>query len=166
MDLWIFLIFFGACGAAAASGALFPTGEWYKSLDKPNWTPPDWVFPIAWTIFYFALAFAGTRVASLPENKYALAFWSLHIALNTLWTPVFFGSRNLKAGMVIILLMWLATAGMIFHCSTENTTKARSNAIASSGNTHQGPQARKPPHVRRAIKCLNLMCAVYLMPGS
>ena len=116
MDLWIFLIFFGACGAAAASGALFPTGEWYKSLDKPNWTPPDWVFPIAWTIFYFALAFAGTRVASLPDNKYALAFWSLHIALNTLWTPVFFGSRNLKAGMVIILLMWLATAGMIFHC--------------------------------------------------
>ena len=116
MEFWVFLIFFGACGAAAASGALFPTGEWYKSLNKPKWTPPDWVFPIAWTIFYFALAFVATKVASLPENKYALSFWSLHIALNTLWTPVFFGSRNLKAGMVIILLMWLATAGMIYHC--------------------------------------------------
>ncbi len=116
MDIWVFLIFFGACVAAAATGALFPTGDWYKSLDKPNWTPPDWVFPIAWTIFYFALAFAGSRVATVPENKFAVSFWSLHIALNTLWTPVFFGSRNLKAGMVIITLMWLSTIGLIFHC--------------------------------------------------
>ena len=116
MNILVFFIFFGACGAAAASGALFPTGEWYKSLDKPKWTPPDWVFPIAWTIFYFALAFAGARVASMPDNKFAVSFWSLHIALNTLWTPVFFGARNLKAGMIIILLLWLSTAGMIYHC--------------------------------------------------
>ncbi len=116
MDIWVFFIFFAACCAAAASGALFPTGDWYKSLDKPNWTPPDWAFPIAWTIFYFALAFAGSRVATLPDNKFAVSFWALHIALNTLWTPVFFGARNLKAGMVIITLMWIATVGMIFHC--------------------------------------------------
>ena len=116
MDIWIFLIFFGACGAAAASGALFPTGDWYKNLNKPKWTPPDWVFPIAWTIFYFSLAFVATRIVSLPRNEFALAFWSLHIALNTLWTPVFFGSRNLKAGMIIILLMWLSTVGLTFHC--------------------------------------------------
>ena len=116
MNSWIFLILFGACGTAAASGALFPTGDWYKRLDKPNWTPPDWAFPIAWTIFYFALAFAGARVASLPDNNFALSFWSLHIALNTLWTPVFFGARNLKAGMVIIVLMWFSTVGLIYHC--------------------------------------------------
>ena len=116
MDVWVFLTFFGACGAAAAGGALFPTGDWYKNLDKPKWTPPDWVFPIAWTIFYLALAVAGTRVASMPDNKFALSFWSLHIALNTLWTPVFFGSRNLKAGMVIIVLMWISTVGLIYHC--------------------------------------------------
>ena len=116
MNIWIFLILFGACGTAAASGALFPTGDWYKRLDKPNWTPPDWAFPIAWTIFYFALAFAGARVASLPDNNFALSFWSLHIALNTLWTPVFFGARNLKAGMVIIVLMWFSTVGLIYHC--------------------------------------------------
>ncbi len=116
MDIWVFFIFFGACGAAAAGGALFPTGDWYKSLDKPGWTPPDWVFPIAWTIFYFALAFAAARVAYLPDSQFAVSFWSLHIALNTLWTPVFFGSRNLKAGMVIIVLLWLSTIGLIFHC--------------------------------------------------
>ena len=116
MSAWIFIIFFGACGAAAASGALFPTGEWYKSLDKPKWTPPDWVFPIAWTIFYFALAFVAARVSSLPNNEFAISFWSLHIALNTLWTPVFFGARNLKAGMVIIVLMWFSTIGLMYHC--------------------------------------------------
>ena len=62
------------------------------------------------------MAFVGARVASLPDNKFAISFWSLHIALNTLWTPVFFGARNLKAGMVIIVLMWLSTAGLIYHC--------------------------------------------------
>ena len=116
MNFFVFLIFFGACAAAAAGGALFPTGDWYKSLNKPAWTPPDWVFPIAWTLFYFALAFSGAKVASLPGNELALAFWSLHIALNTIWTPVFFGARKIKIGLAIILLMWLSTVGMIYNC--------------------------------------------------
>ena len=116
MDTIVFLIFLAACGTAAVTGSLFPTGEWYKGLSKPKWTPPDWVFPIAWAIFYFALAWAGARVANRPENQYAVAFWSLHIALNTLWTPVFFGARKMKAGMIIILLLWVSTTGTIFHC--------------------------------------------------
>lgn len=115
MDLLVFLIYLSACFTAAATGALFPTGEWYKSLDKPIWTPPDWVFPIAWAIFYTVLAIVGARVSNIDGNKYAVAFWSLHIALNTLWTPVVFGARKLKAGMIIIVLLWLASAGTIYH---------------------------------------------------
>ena len=115
MDYVVFFIYLGACFAAAVTGSLFPTGAWYKSLDKPSWTPPDWIFPIAWAVFYVLLAIAGARVANIAGNKYAVAFWSLHIALNTLWTPVFFGARKLKVGMVIIGLLWFSAAGTIYY---------------------------------------------------
>lgn len=111
MDIWLFLIFFGATVAAAATGAMFPTGSWYKSLNKPTWVPPNWVFPVAWTSIYFLIAFAGSRVAPLEGSGYALAFWALQIAFNTLWTPVFFGLRNLKGSLPIMAGLWIAVFG-------------------------------------------------------
>ncbi|MBM2575601.1 tryptophan-rich sensory protein [Jannaschia sp. Os4] len=114
MDWTLFALFLAACGAAAATGSMFPPDEWYRRLDKPAWTPPDWLFPIAWTLLYLALAVAAARVARLPDAHYALAFWAVQIALNTLWTPVFFGLRRMGAGLVVIGLLWLAVAGLLW----------------------------------------------------
>jgi len=111
MDFWLFLIFFAATCAAGATGALFPTGEWYKSLAKPAWVPPNWVFPVAWTTIYFLMSFAGARVAGLEGSAYAMAFWALQIAFNTLWTPVFFGLRHLKGSLPIMAGLWVAVLG-------------------------------------------------------
>ena len=108
MDWGLFSIFLAACGAAAATGSLFPPGAWYKGLSKPGWTPPNWLFPIAWTALYIAIAVAAARVAPLNGSAHALAFWALQIALNTLWTPVFFGLRRLWGGVVVISGLWLA----------------------------------------------------------
>ena len=110
MDYALFGTYLAACGAAAATGAMFGPSEWYDSLKKPSWTPPNWLFPVAWTTLYLCMSLAAMRVALLPGTGQALAFWSLQIALNTLWTPVFFGLRRLGAGMVIIVLLWLAVA--------------------------------------------------------
>ena len=111
MDIFLFCLFLAATFGAGATGALFPTGEWYKSLNKPTWVPPDWVFPVAWTSIYLLISFAGARVAVLDGNAYAMAFWALQIAFNTLWTPVFFGLRNLKASLPVMACLWLAVAG-------------------------------------------------------
>lgn len=108
MDWGLFLTFLAACGAAATTGAMFRPGEWYKSLNKPSWTPSDWVFPVVWTVLYLSMSIAAARVAVLPESGQALAFWALQIAFNTLWTPVFFGLNRMKAGLVIIVILWLA----------------------------------------------------------
>lgn len=110
MDWGLFLTFMAACGAAAATGAMIQPGPWYASLDKPAWTPPDWVFPVTWTVLYVSMAYAAMRVALVPDSGQALAFWSVQIALNTLWTPVFFGLRRMRAGLVVIVLLWLAVA--------------------------------------------------------
>jgi tryptophan-rich sensory protein len=108
MDIPLFLTFLAACMAAGATGALFEPGAWYRSLDKPAWTPPNIVFPIAWTVLYILMAVAAARVAALPDSGQALAFWALQIALNTLWTPVFFGLRRMRAGLVVLVALWLA----------------------------------------------------------
>ena len=111
MSITLFLIFLAATFAAGTTGAMFPTGEWYKKLEKPAWTPPNWAFPIAWTSIYLLIAFAGARVAPLDGNEYAMGFWALQIAFNTLWTPLFFGLRRLKGSLPVMGGLWLAVLG-------------------------------------------------------
>lgn len=110
MDLTLFATYLAACLAAGATGVMFQPGDWYRSLSKPGWTPPDWVFPVTWTVLYLLMSISAARIAALPGTGQALALWSLQIALNTLWTPVFFGLRRMFAGLVIIAALWLAVA--------------------------------------------------------
>ena len=111
MDWLLFAIFLAACGAAATTGSMFMPGAWYRALSKPSWTPPDWVFPVVWTILYVSSAYAAARVAPLEGSAYAMAFWAMQIAFNTLWTPVFFGLHRIRAGFVVMLGLWIAVAG-------------------------------------------------------
>ncbi|MCJ2374397.1 TspO/MBR family protein [Pseudomonas sp. RGM 3321] len=108
-----FLIFLLACSAAAATGIIFKPGAWYESLQKPSFTPPNWVFPVAWTVIYLLLAWAGYLLTLLPGSQIVLALWAAQIALNTLWTPLFFGANRIVAAMVILALLWIVVASMI-----------------------------------------------------
>jgi tryptophan-rich sensory protein len=108
-----FLVFLLACGAAASTGFFFKPGQWYESLVKPGFTPPNWVFPVAWSTIYLLLAWAGYRLTLIPGSQEVLALWAAQIALNTLWTPVFFGAQRIFAGMLILTLLWLVVAVMV-----------------------------------------------------
>ena len=96
--------------AAGLTGSLFPPGKWYSELNKPVWTPPNWVFPVAWPILYLLMSYSGATLANLESAGSALALWALQISLNTLWTPVFFGLKNLKLGLIIIFLLLVSVA--------------------------------------------------------
>jgi len=111
MDFFLFFLFLAATFGAGATGALFPTGAWYRRLNKPSWVPPNWLFPVAWTSIYVLISFAGARVAGLEGSGYAMVFWAIQIAFNTLWTPVFFGLRHLRASIPIMACLWLAVLG-------------------------------------------------------
>ena len=113
MDWILFAIFLAACFAAGTTGAVFPPGEWYEKLDKPPWTPPNWMFPLAWMTLYILIAAAAARVAVADANAYAFAFFAVQIALNTLWTPVFFGLRRMAAGFVVLLALWVSVAATL-----------------------------------------------------
>ena len=110
MDWGLFLTFLAACGAAATTGAMFDPGEWYRSLSKPAWTPPNWAFPVVWTVLYIAIAVAAMRIGMIEGTQQALAFWALQIAFNTLWTPIFFGLRRMRAAFIVICGLWVSVA--------------------------------------------------------
>lgn len=106
-------LFLIASVAAGLTGMLFKPGAWYESLVKPNWRPKNWMFPVAWTTIYILSALAATRVAVLPGNAFAMGFWAMQIALNTLWTPVFFGARRMGLSVLVMGLLCAAVLGMI-----------------------------------------------------
>jgi tryptophan-rich sensory protein len=113
MDIWLFFLYLAACGGAAASGSFFMPDSWYRNLDKPAWTPPDWVFPVTWTVLYLCMSAAAARVAPLPGAAVPIGLWTLQITINALWSPVFFGLKRIRQAMVVVSLLWLAVAATL-----------------------------------------------------
>lgn len=82
--------------------------DWYDSLNKPPLTPPDYVFPIVWSILYLLIAISFSLYASAGglQDYIGLVLFGLQLLLNIAWSPVFFQARQLGWSLVIILLMW------------------------------------------------------------
>ena len=113
MDWGLAATFLAASVAAGATGMIFKPGDWYEGLVKPDWRPKNWMFPVAWTLIYVLSALAAARVAGLAGNGQAMAFWAMQIALNTLWTPVFFGARRMGFSVVVMGALVFAVLGML-----------------------------------------------------
>jgi len=113
------IILLAICFAAAGIGSLAtrPNIEgWYNTLPKPSWTPPNSVFGPVWTFLYFTMAVSAWlvwRKAGLSEAAVPLAVFVLQLALNALWSWLFFGNHNPGAAMIDIVLLWLAIFMMI-----------------------------------------------------
>lgn len=99
----------GRLGSAITLPALDP---WYAGLDKPAFTPPDWAFPVAWTILYILMAVAAWLVwqaaGGFARARGALTLWAVQLALNLGWSAAFFGLRSPLAGLVVIALLLAA----------------------------------------------------------
>ena len=99
------LVFITAC-----SGALFKPGAWYQSLKKPSWTPPNWAFPLVWSVLYIMIAAAGWIIWQVEGYGPTVIVWSLNLALNALWSALFFGAKRMDLAFVNVCLLWLTTA--------------------------------------------------------
>ncbi len=100
--------------SAAAVGAIVNARAidgWYRTLQKPSWTPPDEVFAPVWTLLYAAMAVAAWLVWQRRQAtpvRGALALWWLQLVLNVGWNVAFFAFESPVAGLIVIALLWLA----------------------------------------------------------
>ena len=91
-------------------GVPFVDRDWYRSLDRPGWSPPAGVFGPVWTFLYASLGGAAWLAWSRrPRPLGALSLYALQLVLNGLWTPVFFGARKPGAALVVIVSLWVAS---------------------------------------------------------
>lgn len=92
-------------GVGAGLGFLTAPGEWYDTLEKPPFNPPSWVFAPVWTTLYVLIAIAGWRTFLNDANGPAMKLWYAQMALNWLWSPVFFGLHMLWPALIVILAL-------------------------------------------------------------
>lgn len=105
------LAWVAACFTAAAIGAYFEPGHWYESLNKPAWTPPNWVFPIIWPILYLMMAVSAWIIWKDFGFRYAkeeLRWFGIQLVLNAAWSWLFFGEHLIGTALGEILLLWVA----------------------------------------------------------
>jgi translocator protein len=112
--------FVAACFVTASSGAVFKPGDWYESLAKPWWRPPNWAFPVVWSVLYIMIAVSGWmvwRVAGFDGAGLPLALYFVQLGLNAAWSGFFFGMKRMDLALVDVGLLWLSIAGLIvlFH---------------------------------------------------
>ena len=97
--------------AAGWIGSNFMPGEWYASLAKPSWNPPSSVFAPVWTILYVLMGVAAWlvwREAGFSGARVALSLFIIQLALNALWSYLFFGAQKPMVAFIEIIVLWFA----------------------------------------------------------
>ena len=104
--------FVAAVFAAAVIGARFRPDGWYDDLAKPSWQPPKWVFAPVWTLLYVAIAVAGWRLWD-AGSRLGVTLWAVQLALNAVWSPLFFGARRIDLALVDVAALWAVVAATV-----------------------------------------------------
>jgi len=101
------------------------TKKWYDALQKPSFTPPNWLFPPVWTSLYACMGYAsylvyregGWKLQAVP-----LALYGTQLALNAAWSPLFFGAKQLGTALVDISLLDVTVAACAYYFYKVNKT--------------------------------------------
>ena len=103
VSLVLFVVLVVAAGTAI--GLITVPGEWYASLEKPPFNPPNWIFGPVWTFLYVLIGIAGWRIWRLQRDSAAMVAWWVQLALNYLWSPIFFAAQNVGLALIVIVAM-------------------------------------------------------------
>jgi benzodiazapine receptor len=119
---WLALgILLGLVFAISALGSLVTVpkiSSWYAGLIKPSFNPPSWVFGPVWTILYVIMAIAAWRIWLRPASKArraALVWFGVQLALNAVWSPIFFGLEQPRLALAIIMALLITLAMAVFR---------------------------------------------------
>ncbi|KRB58671.1 sensor histidine kinase [Rhizobium sp. Root708] len=80
-------------------------GEWYQSLAKPAFNPPNSVFGPVWSVLYVLIGIAGAKTWLRGHLSVGMLIWAGQMVLNFLWSPFFFGLRMPAVALTIIIAL-------------------------------------------------------------
>lgn len=102
------------CLLAGGVGIIFTSSAiptWYATLNKPSFSPPNYLFGPVWTVLYLLM---GTSLYLVWEKglktkkvRDALYLFGIQLVLNAIWSPIFFGLKDILLALIIIIAMWV-----------------------------------------------------------
>ena len=98
--------------------------EWYRSLAKPAFNPPDWVFAPVWSLLYAIIGVVGARTWLALRHSMAMRLWFAQMVFNFAWSPVFFGLHDPTSAMIVILGLLVSVAAFIAVSWRQDRTAA------------------------------------------
>lgn len=114
------------CFAAAGLGGAVTSPQidgWYRTIEKPAFNPPDWIFGPVWTVLFIMMALVLWQIWRTPApaaatarlRRRALAAFVVQLVVNVSWSAAFFGLQSPTAGLVVIVallasIVWLIRA--------------------------------------------------------
>lgn len=98
---------------------------WYPMAQKPMFTPPDYVFPIAWSIIYAMLILTAYRIFYYRLGSPIIVLFIIQQTLQVLWCMVFFGMQNYLMGLMVLLMLDLTVLILIFRLQNPDIISAR-----------------------------------------
>ena len=111
-------------GGGLSIGFLARPAEWYLQLNKPPFNPPGFVFAPVWTALYVLIAIAGWRTWTRDRKDPAMLFWAAQMALNFVWSPLFFRAHLIGVALAVVLAMLACIVAFIVRSWSRDRTAA------------------------------------------
>jgi len=117
------------CFGVSSLGGFFTQGSidpWYTTLNRPLLTPPGWLFGPVWTLLYAMMAIALWLVweSPTPKKSPAITAFGIQLALNALWSPLFFYLKNPGLAFIEIILLWISIIATLYLFKRHSKTAA------------------------------------------
>jgi len=107
-----------ACLLTFGFGGLFIPGEWYASLNRAPWSPPNFAFAIVWSILYIIIAICGWQIFS-SNNTTLKRLWCAQLVVNAIWSWIFFGLHWTTVALFDILLLTALIIILLIKCGKD-----------------------------------------------
>ncbi len=107
--------------SAGGIGSIFTSSSipvWYAGLQKPEFSPPNWVFGPVWTVLFILMGVALYLVWESkkgPTKTMAIVLFSLQMVLNVFWSVCFFGLQNPGLALGEIIVLWMAIVATMLY---------------------------------------------------
>lgn len=111
MKLFISLLLPQLAGLVGSLFTISAIPTWYATLNKPSFSPPNWIFGPVWTTLYILMGISLYLVWS--KGKKGVMLFKLHLILNALWSILFFGLRSPMLGLIAIIILWTMILALI-----------------------------------------------------